>query len=373
MRRVPVLFAALTLAVTGCTFSDVDPDATIHVSGRALDASGEPLAGARVLLFKEADLGEVLLGSALVVGTLSTVCLLPAPPAICREGQVAEADDQGRYEFELKGADTHGSLGTEATLNIVFAGPGAQGSTTVSFTAKDTEVTLPDARLWRARPEVDRRPDRIGLSWSSLPRTAGSDATYSAQLFDSDAQSPIWSEPGSGGASIDPRILEDQAGAVAVGAEAALPGGIGAGDVRVSYLSARVPVEASAGAPPSRGRPCAAVTGTAARLADPPPTCPVTDGDLDAAAHLRAGHDGIVTGVVVDLGAPRSISLVVARGFGGQLLVEVSGDARTFRTVATGSGPAAAFDVPGRPSARFLRVRSPSGLDQSLASEVSVW
>lgn len=374
MRSVPALFAAFSLAVAGCTFSDVNPDATIHISGRALDASGRPLADARVLLFKEADLGEVLLGSALVVGTLSTVCLLPEPPAICNDAHVATTDDDGRYEFELKGSDTQGSLGTEATLDVVFSGSETQGSTTVSFAAKDTSVTLPDARLWRARPEVELRSDRIGLSWSSLPRAAGSDAAYSAQLFEADAQSPIWSEPGSGGrASIDPRILEDRAGTVAVGADAPLSGGRGNGDVHASYLSRRVPVEGTAGRPPSRGRACAAVTGTKARLADPSPVCPVTDGDLDAAAHLGAGNGRIVTGVVVDLGAPRPIGLVVARGFGGQLLVEVSGDGRTYRTVSTGSGPAAALDVPSRPTARFVRVRSPSGLDESLAAEVSVW
>jgi hypothetical protein len=63
----------------------------------------------------------------------------------------------------------------------------------------------------------------------------------------------------------------------------------------------------------------------------------------------------------------------VARGFAGQFLVELSDDGRAWRTVATSSGAAVALSVPGRPSARFVRLRSPVGLDESLASEVSVW
>jgi hypothetical protein len=76
---------------------------------------------------------------------------------------------------------------------------------------------------------------------------------------------------------------------------------------------------------------------------------------------------------VVDLGRIRPVSLVVARGFGGQFLVEVSTDGTTFGTVATGSGQAYAVRPDARPRARYVRLRSPVGLDESLSSEVSVW
>lgn len=371
MRRLPALVAVLSLAVTGCTFSSVDPDASIRISGRALDASGRPLSGAQVLLFKQADLGEVLLGTVLAIGTLSTICLLPEAPAICDEASIATADADGRYEFELKGSDTQGTLGTEATLNAVFSGPTAQGSTTISFTAKDTEITLPDARLWRSRARVS---GRIRLAWSPLPRGAGSDAAYSAELFEADSQSAFWSQPASGNeASIDPRILEDQSGTVAVSASTDLSGGSGTGEVRASYLSTRLPVDGTAGAPPSRGRPCAAVTGPGRPVRGALPACAATDGDLTTPSHLTSRKAGVVTGVVIDLGAARPVSLVVVRGFAGQVLVEVSDDGRTFRTVATSAGSAAALEVPGSPSARYVRLRSPAGLDESLLSELSVW
>ncbi|MCW2797603.1 hypothetical protein [Nocardioides sp.] len=371
MRRVSALLAVLSLAVTGCTFSSVDPDAPIRISGRALDASGRPLSGAHVLLFKQADLGEVLLGTVLAIGTLSTVCLLRDPPALCDKASIATADADGRYEFELKGSDTQGTLGTEATLNAVFSGPPAQGSTTISFTAKDTEITLPDARLWRSRASVS---GQIGLSWSPLPRAAGRDPAYTAELFEAHGQSAFWSQPASGNAaSIDPRILEDQSGAVAVSAGTDLAGGSGTGDVRASYLSTRLPVDGTASRPPSRGRPCAAVTGTARPVTRTMSACAATDGDLLTPAQLSGKGAAVVTGVVIDLGGSRPVDLVVARGVSGQLIVEVSEDGSTYRTVATGSGPTLALRPAGRPNARFVRLRSPAGLDESLLSELSVW
>ena len=373
MRKMLGLFAALSLAVTGCSFSSVDPDATVQISGRALGSTGKPLAGARVLLLKQADLGEVVFGTVLAVGSLTTICLLPDPPAICRKARIVTADDEGRYEFELKGSDTQGTLGTESTLNVVFSGPKATGSTTVSFTAKDTAITLPDARLWNPKPAVSDGSGRIHLSWSPLPSAAGRDAKYSAHVFAANGHAPLWSQPASGRqAEIDPRILEDRPGSVAVSAGTELSGGNGAGQVRASYLSTRQVVGATSGPPPSRGHACAAVTGTAAR-AGKFSACAATDGDLATPARLSAAKAAVVTGVVVDLGSSRSVSLVVARGFAGQFLVEVSGDGRSYRTVATSSGSAVALSVPGRPTARFVRLRSPVGLDQSLASEVSVW
>jgi len=374
MRRVPTLFAALSLAVAGCSTSSVDPDATVHISGRALDASGRPLSGATVLLFKEADIGEVVVGTVLAIGTLSTVCLLPDPPAVCRKARTTTADEDGRYEFELRGSDTQGTLGTESTLNVVFAGAPRKGSTTVGFAAKDTSVTLPDARLWKALPEVSRPSGRIGLSWSPLPKATGGDAEYSAQLFESDTGAATWSQPATGGlASIDPRILEDRSSSVAVGARTTLPGGTNTGTVQASYLSARLQVDATAGAPPSRGRPCAPVRGPTARLGDPPDDCPMTDGDLTTPAGLRTRGTAVVTGVVVDLGLVRPVDLVVVRGFAGQFLVEVSTDGRIFQQVGTQIGTTVAVTPSGRPRARYVRVRSPAGVDESLATEVSVW
>lgn len=374
MRQAFALFAALSLAAPGCTFSELDPDASVHISGRALDAAGKPLTNATVLLFKQADLGEVVFGSILTVGTLSTICLLPEAPAICREAKTATTDGDGRYEFDLKGSDTQGTLGTESTLNVVFSGGAGKASTTISFTAKDNDITLPRARLWSAAPAVSQSSGEIRLSWSPLPSGTGRDATYSAELFEATSTAAVWSEVASGrSADIDARVLEDRSGSVAAGARTELSGGGGAGDLRASYLSKRLPVRGTSGPPPSRGRPCAAVTGTARAKDGRFLRCAATDGDLDQPARLGGRRGATVTGVVIDLGATRPVRLVVARGFIGQFLVEVSDDGRTYRTVATSSGSAVALSPQGQPTARFVRLRSPAGLDQSLLSELSVW
>ena len=88
---------------------------------------------------------------------------------------------------------------------------------------------------------------------------------------------------------------------------------------------------------------------------------------------IIAGLDWPDGGAVVDLGSRRPIDLVVARGFSGQLLLEVSDDNHNYRPVATGSGTAVALEPNVATTARYVRLRSPSGLDESLASEVSVW
>jgi hypothetical protein len=371
MYRVSAVLTTLVLGAAACSFSSVDPDASVHISGRALDAAGKPLANAKVLLFKEADIGEVIFGTVLTVGSLATVCLLPDAPAICNKARTATTDGDGTYSFDLKGKDTQGTLGTESTLNVVFSGPADQGSTTVSFTADKTDIGLPDARLWRAQPRAAASSRAIKLSWSPLPGTAGPDRTYSAQAFEKGSEFALWSQPAKGGSStIDPRILEDGTGAVAVSARSRLSGATGAGHVSASYLSKKLTVRTNVGAPASRGARCAPVTGTA------PPTngtysrCGATDGDLTSPAHLAAKET--VDGVVIDLRRVRPVDLVVARGFAGQVLVETSTDGRTFQVVATSSGTVA-LTIPGRPTARYVRLRSPSGLDESLSSEVSIW
>ncbi|MBO9524394.1 MAG: hypothetical protein J7518_22885 [Nocardioidaceae bacterium] len=367
VRAVPVLLTTLALAATGCSFSSVDPHTTVHVSGRALDAAGRPLDGTKVLLFKEADLGEVVFGTALVLGSLSTICLLPDAPGICEKARHATTDAAGRYRFTLKGEDTQGSLGTEATLDVVVGGGPGGSSTTVGFHAKDTEVEVPDVRL----ADLAARHAGLTVTWKPLPRAAGREPSYAVQLYDGRTRSAVWSQPARGGrATLDPRVLEDSHGAVAVGATAELPGGRNTGTVHASYLSRRLPVTATAGAPPSRGKTCAPVAGTSVgRFA----ACPVTDGDLDRPGRLPSSKDGVTTGVVVDLGRVRRIDLVVARGYAGQLLVEVSSDGRTYRTVATGSGRTVALEPKGPASARYVRLRSATGLDESLGAELSIW
>ena len=296
--------------------------------------------------------------------------ILPEAPAICNKAVKARTDGDGRYEFEVKGEDTQGTLGNASTMNVVFSAGRGKTSTAVSFVADGEHVSLPDARLWNPKPQV-RDSDDIRLSWSPL-RGSGK-VSYSALLYDASGSSAIWSQKASGdSATLDTRILEDRRGTAAVGATAKLDGADGADDVRANYLSARLPVRGTAGRPLSRGKACAPVSDVGPVTTGCFGRCGVTDGKLDAPAQL--GKGGVpVTGAVVDLGSRRPIDLVVARGFSGQLLLEVSDDNHNYRLVATGSGTAVALEPNVATTARYVRLRSPSGLDLSLGYEISVW
>jgi hypothetical protein len=374
MRRW-ALATVVLLAAAGCTFTTVKPDQTVVISGRALSAAGAPLRGVTVHLYKEADVGEVIVGAFAVLGSLGSVCLFPAAPAICNRGHVATTDSGGGYRFRLTGAETQGLIGDASTLDAVFADP--QGgrtaaSTTVRFKALATTVTVPDARLWNAGVHVTTASvpaPAFGVSWTGLPAADGTGAAYYAQLLDPNAGLGIWTQPASGGAArIDARIAEDHSVDVAVTARASLGSGVNA-----VYVSSRVPVRPIAGAPPSRHRPCFAVTGTSTLAQFAQPACHATDRDLGAPARLSATGGAVVTGAVVDLGTVRRVSLIVGRGLAGAIVVEVSTDGTSYVQVATTSDAPFAISPPGQPAARFVRVRSPSGLDESLLTEISVW
>lgn len=377
-KTLPVLLAA-TLVVSSCSFSKVDPNATVTVSGSALAADGSPLAGAQVHVFAEADLADVVFGGVLALGTLGSVCLLPAAPTICHRGHTATTDSTGRFTLTLKGSDTQGLIGTEATLDAVIAAPAATSSdpsTTLSFTVKSTTVQLPAARLWAAGERVGDSGGSVKLSWHPLPSGYGSSPAYSAQLFSAAQAALLWTQPGTGtGSTVDARVLEDVSASAAAGAHTTLASGSGTGTVHANYLSGRTPVRAAAGAPRSRHRPCSAVVGgvSTALITVAQASCGATDGDLTEPARLMGKNAAVVTGAVVDLGAAAPIALVVAHGLAGMTLVEVSTDGTHFRQAGILAGSPAALRPPGDPVARYVRVRTPSGLDESLLSEISVW
>jgi hypothetical protein len=377
MRKTFAVVSVLLLVITGCRFSDIKSDETVHISGRALSASGAPLAGVQVRLFKEADLFEAVTGIVLAIGSLGSVCLLPDAPAVCRQAHVATTDADGKYSFTLTGADVQGTLGTEATLDVVMSGPGANApSTAISFPARSATMHLPAVRLWRTTPHVVTGRDQVRMRWSPLPRSNGTDPAYFAQLFDQRRETPVWSQPAERtGGTIDARVLEGQSASAAATARAELDGATGTEDVRAVYLSSRVPLRAArAGVPPSRNDACFAVSGTSPPLKlTRQPTCGVTDGDLISAASLRANRGANVTGVVVDLGRPRPVDLIVARGLAGQYVIELSTDGKNYLTVSTSTESPTAVEPAGQPVARYVRVRSPSGLGESLMTEISVW
>lgn len=376
MRRWGLVGIAALLApfVTGCHFSHVNPDQTVVISGRALTATGQPLSDVDVRLYKEPDAGEVIIGSVLAIGSLGSICLLPSAPAICSQGHTATTDAHGRYQFTIKGSDTQGLIGDASTLEVVFADPhgGARAATTtLRFTVGQTKLRLPAARLWRAGLHVTgstQGQPTFALSYRRLPPAYGTGVMYGAEFSNPTNGSTVWTQPATPtGAQVDARIMEDQDTDAAIAARATLDG------IDTSYLSARAPAAAVAGPAPSRNRPCAAVIGTNRPRSFPQSACAATDGDFTAAARLSVPRAKTVTGAVIDLGQARRVSLIVARGLSGPVLVELSTNGRDYRQVMRSSESTVAVRLPSRPVARYVRVRSAGGLSESLLTEISVW
>jgi len=374
-KSLPIVLTT-ALVLTGCTFSKVDPKATVTISGSALAANGTALAGAQVRVFAEADFADLVFGGILALGTLGSICVLPDAPTICHRGHTATAGPDGRFTLKLKGSDTQGLIGTEATLDAVVAAPGAtqsDPSTVLSFAVKSTTVQLPAARLWNAGQRVTEGRGAITVTWKALPANYGDEPSFSAQVFGQGQATTLWSQPAKNGrATVDARVLEDVDGAAAASARTRLSG-VGTGSVHANYLSGRVPVRPTAGAPPSRHRPCSAVLGSVDLTANPQPTCAATDGDLSQPARLTGKNAAVVTGAVIDLGKAAPITFVVAHGIAGMTVVEISTDGTHYRQVGILTDSPAALAPPGHPVARYVRVRAPSGLDESLLYEISVW
>ena len=329
-----------------------------------------------MLLLKQADIGEVIFGTILAIGTLSTICLVPDAPAICDQARIATADADGRYEFDLEGlrhpgharhgVDPHGHLLRSAQPRAARRSASPPRTPRSRSRTPDCGGPSPGCRAAPARSASRGRPYR--------PRPAATRRTR-RRCTTPKGQLPLWSQPASGGeTSIDSRILEDRPARSRSPPSTDLSGGSGAGDLRASFLSARLPVDATAGAPPSRGRPCAAVTGTARpRSRRPDVLC----GHRRRPDRGRAPHQPARAGsspVSSSTSAPpdRSASSWHA-GFCGPFLVEVSDDGTTYRRSLTSLGQLRhARPTGSRPHASSACGHPPAWI-RACCSELSVW
>lgn len=355
------------LLTAGCHISHIKSDATVVVTGRALTSSGAPMAHATVRLYKEADFGEAVLGAVFAIGTLGGICFLPGAPDVCDKGHKTTTDAAGNYRFTLRGSDTQGLVGDASVLDLVVGDGHTGASTTLSFRVDATTVALPTARLWAGPVHVSQARGQIGVTATPPPAAYGSSRAFTAQLA-YPQHLPLWSQTAgaSGRATLDARLVEDGSALAYLSVRT----NVGSG-VHATYVSPHVTVSATAGAPPSRHAACAAITGTTQVVNTPQAACGVTDGNLTAPAHLTAATT--VTGATIDLGRARRVGYIAARGTAGDVVIEISTDGRTFTQVGTGSGATVVATPPGRPIARYVRVRSATGLDESLMSELSAW
>lgn len=370
MRRGVVTISILALLLTTCTLSRVDQTGTVTVRGTLLAPDGSPLAQNEVILFKEADLVDAVLGFSLIAGSLGTICLADEPPTLCDRARRTTTGADGTFSFALRGGDTQGVAGTAATLHLAADVPATEGevrgpSVTARFKVQTTDLHLPTLRLWRPDVELGMGRDQLHVEWD--PFDGGSDGAR-VMFFSGPASAIVWAVDGRSPVAIDARVLEDSAGTAAV--ESSSTDKRDGTTFRITRWSGQRRYAGSAGAPLSRHSPCSGAGSTEGTETAPLSPCPVTDGNLAPAQPSAATRP--MTTITVDLGRSRPVDLVVVRGCPAGCQIETSDDGRTW--IAAGVDdrrPFVAADAPRGTTARAVRVRSPADLGG--LGEVSAW
>ncbi|MGH2718353.1 MAG: hypothetical protein ACRDJU_07220 [Actinomycetota bacterium] len=364
--------AVVCLIATACSPGVVTATSRVSITGRVLDASGTPIAGATVLLVALAaptSTAETALGP----GPEALACFL-APAATaqalspCATARQATTDRNGRYAFTMNGAETDSAGGAPITFvaaSMLPRTPGraAEPGTSASFSVQHDQVAVPALRSWGASLTTVTASGQLVTSWPSPTAAEAKNPSSDDLAFISSSGSPVWTvSNATSGLSVDPRVLEDTQGDVEVESNTSVQGS--GTTFQVTYRTALATFQGP-GAPPSRGAPCS-TTGSPTQTAQ---SCPVTAGDLASPAATPVGRSGLV----IDLGKARSISFVVVRGTGGNLLVESSSNGTTWSSVG-GIYSLPSTLAPTLPEpARYLRIRpAAKGTSPELA-QISVW
>lgn len=364
LRAGAATLTLLAATVAGCgEQSRVAPDATITISGLLTGPDGAPAPKRPVRLGTGISDGD----GALAVLTIGLSCTTGACTGNLRD---ATTDDAGRFIFSLVGRDTQSSFGEAVSVLVSATGSPEPDQVSGPLTSARFQVQTEALEL-PTLPLVD--PDLVleGGSQVVARWTANRAGPYDL-TFEAGEEVPVWlartTEPT---VDVDPRLLEDTAGRVVVGAryEEAVEGS----PVEMRWRSPGVPYAAGAGAPPSRGRPCRYVDVGGVPSGEPA-LCDLTDGDLhsEAAPPVCPASAATCTpaAAIVELGAPVPAELVVVRGCDGGCGVEVSSDGTTFHPVGAAADGFGTVSLDGT-LVTAVKVGLGSGLTR--LREVSVW
>lgn len=368
-RAVTAALAVTLLATTGCTTSKVASDAAVTLTGSVQDANGIPVTGTRVVLLKEADFGEIFSGAVIAISTLGLSCLVGQAPSFCARAPHTTTDAAGSFSFHLKGADTQGSVGNADSFDVAAAG------TNVRFRIQRTQLAIPTLRTWGEAVSLSTAGGLDSVVRPDLPAAYGGSPTYAVNFTDATAGQPVWTvSPAQRSVSVDTRVLEDRHGTVEADARTRQAGPDTSFDFTYRSQTAAF---SGPGAAPSRGAAC--TSGGPGQAPRPLQPCGLTDGNLFASAPLprvaacAACTPPVLSEVTLDLGTLRPVSLVVVRGSDAALAVEASVDGAAWTPVGTTSGDPSAVTAAAGLRARYVRLRTPTGLGIETLKEVSVW
>jgi len=283
LRRMLIAVSCVTL----CGCSDV-PDALLYVTGTARDETGQPVAGAPVLLLR--DVSE---------GCDRTVAPpgQPLPPGDFRPLRSTMSRVDGRFVLERFEAETalRSSSGVvPGTCFLLTLDDGSPEQTRLHFSTYQADVPVGSLPRWGVPPSAAQLGEAIQLNVLAPPRSAlQSDLVlspldarfppYEWQWELSSGDQQIWAQP------LDPDHPEAPLSAYAredftgVQARAHLAGGgheasqtvwdSSFAEFSLSATSASIPLEAGTRVPVSRGAQCEYPEAPAG-------PCPLTDGDV---------------------------------------------------------------------------------------------
>jgi hypothetical protein len=380
MRRALIAVVAIGIIGASCTASRVDPKATIAIDGTVLRQGGAPVAGARVALQREGDVGDVFA----TITSFGVACLNGKDaPANCHNARITSTSSRGAFGYTVKGSETQSTFGFSAVLNLTTqleAKPDeVEGSsTTYRFHVQTTTLDLP-LRLWE--PTLDARTGSFGarVSFPRFPADLLPRAVRAAPRYTIDFASGkdiVWELAGSPSATtFDPRLLEDSTGTMSAIASASnIHASEQLGDeVAYALRSGSRAYESPVGPPTSRGKSCSVVDEHGKNHVLSP--CGLTDGAFrqTLSPNLCAGATGCtepnLAAAIVDLGSVVPADLIVLRGCDNGCRVETSTDGRKWIAIGATQETDAAFAVAPR-AARYVRVQT-SFVGQ--LTELSVW
>ncbi|HVL80325.1 MAG TPA: discoidin domain-containing protein [Actinomycetota bacterium] len=386
--RVAVSLSLLALLLPACSEqSRVDPGADIAVAGTVMRQDGAGVNGVRVVMSRDAGLGEALS----LVFSFGLACIDEKIREACGKTREVVTGPDGGFRFALKGRDTQTSGGSAATMELAARLPRSSQelegpAVRVRHLVQTSAVQIP-MRAWEPALEVKGDATTVSVTWPPLdpgllPAYMGAAASYDVR-FETTSGGLVWAQPLAPGGTFDARVLEDTVGAVSVEAavpQAEVPDEAGT-RVSMRLSSARFAYKAMAGRPVSRSKGCYVLDAAQRPVAQS--GCAVTDGDFrrtftPAGAECPPGEQCPTLGqdVTIDLGSPRPIRLVVLRGCDDECAVLASPDGAAWEAVGAGAGfedSAGEDNMTITPvtaiSGRYLRV---TGSVHTLR-EVSVW
>jgi hypothetical protein len=248
----------------------------------------------------------------------------------------------------MRGADTKTTAGNAAMFALSARPPGGTAVTSEEFRVQSDNLTLPTITFWTAVPSLTGDAHSLRMSWAPLAVNGVSSASSYKTMFDHSGRLFWSSDTSETSSAFDTRVLEDASGAAWVEAKAHSTG-LGMA-VDFTFDSPAITYKGSAGAPPYRADnvakpvPCASPLPSKSKNA---PGCTMT----------------------FDLGASRSLALLVLRDCNGRCTLQASNDQVAWADLGAVSARFAMVQPPAL-KARYVRIAIPA---PNQLGTLSVW